>query len=130
MKKKAAKENKFDRVLFSAFIALSFLTLSLDVSPTNYGEGIYGEGIYSGTGEIVCNVDAKACTISVAGGTVTTCSQQELQYQYDSDIALRNTVTNLSPNTTYNIQIVNETTQTTTNKTVTSTSTGTLSFTT
>ncbi len=72
-------------------------------------------------------VDASACEISIEGGTIT-CTPEQLQYEYVSETALTNTVSNLSPDTSYDILIENLT-QTTDNLIVqVSNGTGTLTF--
>lgn len=75
-----------------------------------------------------CRVDASACTISLAGGMMSTCTAEQLQYEYDAAEAVQNNVSGLQPNTTYNILIENITAGTTNEITLSSSAEGTLEF--
>ncbi|MFH1586853.1 MAG: hypothetical protein ABID38_03290 [Candidatus Diapherotrites archaeon] len=77
--------------------------------------------------EIQSNVQVNASACTVEPGTLISCSP--LQYQYDSDIALQNVVTNLQADTPYNILIENTTTVESNTLTQTSDSAGILQFT-
>ncbi|MFH1256384.1 MAG: hypothetical protein V1494_03760 [Candidatus Diapherotrites archaeon] len=76
-----------------------------------------------------CTVNiAMPCTISLAGGTINSCSQQNLIYQYNAMTTVNNTVNGLQASKGYDIKIENTTTGTTQNKTASTNSAGVLQF--
>ncbi|MFH1257172.1 MAG: hypothetical protein V1494_07845 [Candidatus Diapherotrites archaeon] len=76
-----------------------------------------------------CTVNiATPCTISIAGGTINSCTQQNLIYQYNATTTVNNTVNGLQASKAYNIKIENTTTGATQNKTVSTNSAGVLQF--
>ncbi|MFH1587510.1 MAG: right-handed parallel beta-helix repeat-containing protein [Candidatus Diapherotrites archaeon] len=76
-----------------------------------------------------CRVNALApCAISIAGGTIISCSLDNLQYGYDAAGSVNNIVSNLLSDTGYNIKIENLTTTTEQNISGNSNSAGTLEF--
>jgi len=76
--------------------------------------------------EIVVN--SWSCEISTMQVIVNTCSREEIQYQYDASTIVKNTVNNLSPDTSYDITIENVTKKTTRTVTMKSNNSGTLEF--
>ncbi|MFH1257148.1 MAG: Ig-like domain-containing protein [Candidatus Diapherotrites archaeon] len=76
-----------------------------------------------------CTVNiATPCTISLAGGTINSCTQQNLIYEYNANTTVNNTVNGLEPNKSYDIEIQNQTTGATQTKTVSTNSAGVLEF--
>ncbi len=84
-----------------------------------------GMGAFAGSFQ-QCNVDAQACTISL--GTINTCMQNNLQYQYTATETVENTVSGLQANGAYNIKIENLTAETEQNISGNSNSAGVLGF--
>ncbi|MFH1256740.1 MAG: Ig-like domain-containing protein [Candidatus Diapherotrites archaeon] len=81
------------------------------------------------TPALQCTVNISTpCTISIAGGTINTCLQQNLIYQYSATTTVNNTVNGLEASKAYDIEIKNQTTGTAQNKTVSTNSTGVLQF--
>ncbi|MFH1256897.1 MAG: PKD domain-containing protein [Candidatus Diapherotrites archaeon] len=81
------------------------------------------------TPAIQCTVNiATPCTISIAGGTINSCSQQNLIYQYNTTSPVNHAVNGLQASKAYDIKIENTTTGTTQNKTANSNDSGVLQF--
>ncbi|MFH1256601.1 MAG: hypothetical protein V1494_04900 [Candidatus Diapherotrites archaeon] len=81
------------------------------------------------TPAVQCTVNVSTpCTISLAGGTINSCSQQNLIYQFNATTTVNNTVNGLQASKAYDIKIENTTTGATQNKTANSNSTGALQF--
>ncbi|MFH1257040.1 MAG: fibronectin type III domain-containing protein [Candidatus Diapherotrites archaeon] len=82
------------------------------------------------TPAIQCTVNiATPCTISITGGSINSCSQQNLIYQFNATTTVNNTVNGLQASKAYDIKIENTTTGTTQNKIASTNSAGVLQFT-
>ncbi|MFH1257252.1 MAG: hypothetical protein V1494_08260 [Candidatus Diapherotrites archaeon] len=86
-----------------------------------------GIGAYANALQCTVNV-ATPCTIFLAGGTISACSQQSLIYQYDATATVNNTVNGLQANKSHDIKIENITQGTEQNISATTNSNGVLQF--
>ncbi|MFH1256720.1 MAG: Ig-like domain-containing protein [Candidatus Diapherotrites archaeon] len=81
------------------------------------------------TPAVQCTVNvANPCTISLAGGTINSCTQQNLIYQYNATTTVNHTVNGLQASKAYDIKIENTTQGTTQNKTASTNASGMLQF--
>ncbi|MFH1587628.1 MAG: hypothetical protein ABID38_07260 [Candidatus Diapherotrites archaeon] len=72
------------------------------------------------------NVDASACISPTA--SINICTEEELQYEYDSESDLQNVVTGLTPDVDYAVSIENITQSTSNTLTIATDNSGTLEF--
>ncbi|MFH1256125.1 MAG: hypothetical protein V1494_02425 [Candidatus Diapherotrites archaeon] len=81
------------------------------------------------TPAVQCTVNvANPCTISLAGGSINACSQQNLIYQYNTTSPINHAVNGLQASKAYDIKIENTTTGATQNKTASTNASGMLQF--